>query len=189
MADAETIKAFVLASHFDLGKVQIMLAEDSTLLMAAHEWGPGDLENGIGAAAHVGNKAIAEYLLAQGAAENICTAAMLGQLDAVQQYLDTDPTLANARGAHGISVMFHAVMSGSTDVTSLLKAKGCTEGYSHALHAAINHGHGHMVTWLLENGATELDVFNYQGKTPVERALESDQPEIAELLRQYGATH
>ncbi|MBZ0293869.1 MAG: ankyrin repeat domain-containing protein [Anaerolineae bacterium] len=189
MPAAETVKEFVLASHFDLNKVQTMLAEDPTLVAFAHEWGPGDLEDGIGAAAHVGNVAIAEYLLSQGAPGNICVSAMLGKLDEVRDYLSADPSLANARGAHGISVMFHAAMSGSTEITSLLKEKGCTEGYSHALHGAINHGHQNMVEWLLENGATELDVLNYQGKTPVARALESDQLQIAELLRQHGASH
>ena len=185
---AETIKEFVIAAHFDFAKVQAMLAEDPALLKLEHEWGPGDFESPIGAAAHVGNRKIAEFLLAQGAPGNICVAAMLGHEDEVRAWLDADPALANACGAHGIPLMFHAAMSGSTGLADTLKAAGCEEGYSDALHAAIMHGHGEMVRWLLENGATELDVQDFRGRTLLQHAQESEQPEIAALLREYGAT-
>lgn len=183
----ETIREFVIAAHFDLAKVKAMLLADASLLNVEHQWGPNDFESGIGAAAHVGSRAIAEFLLSQGAPSNICVAAMLGQTDEVRRYLDGDASLANARGAHGISLMFHAAMSGDTAVTGLLRERGCVEGYDDALHAAISRGHKDMVVWLLDNGATDLQVQNYQGKTPLQNAVDSNHPEIADLLRQRGA--
>jgi ankyrin repeat protein len=183
----ETIKEFVIASHFDLAKVKTMLAEDPALLNVEHQWGPNDFESGIGAAAHVGNRPIAEFFLAQGVASNICVAAMLGRADEVKAYLAGNSSLANARGAHGIPVMFHAAMSGNTAVTDLLRDNGCTEGYSAALHGAISYGHKNIVVWLLDNGVTDLQVQDYRGKTPLQNAIDSNQPEIADLLRERGA--
>ncbi len=186
--DPDMIREFVIAGHFNLEKVTDMLAKEPQLLMAEHQWGPDDFETCIGAAAHVGNRPIAEFLLDQGATSNICVAAMLGQVDEVAAYLQADPAQANARGAHNITVMFHAAMSGNTALTELLKGHGCTEGYSYAIHAAINCGHVHMVDWLLNNGKIDLTVQDYQGKTLLQNAEESEQPTIAAMLRQRGAT-
>lgn len=184
----ETIREFVLAAHFDLEKVKDMLAAQPELLMAVYDWGESGLEDGLGAAAHMGNRAIAQFFLSQGAPLTICVAAMLGNLDEVRVMLEKEPALANARGAHGITLMFHAAMSGNLELVALLKQAGGTEGYSAALHGAIHHRHTTMVEWLLENGAVALDVQNFQGKTSLQRAEETEQPVIADLLRRYGAT-
>ncbi len=184
----DPIREFILASHFQLDKVKAMLDENPALLRAAYQWGENDFEDGLGAAAHVGNRAITEFFLSQGVPSTICVAAMLGRLDEVKAYLDQDPALVNARGTHGISLMFHAAMSGKLDLVDLLYARGCTEGYDAALHGAINFGHTEMVAWLLDHGATRLDVPNFQGKTPLERAEEEGLSEIADLLRARGAT-
>jgi len=184
----DTIKAFVTASHFNLSKVREMLADNPALLNVEYEWSPGDWESGIVAAGHMGSRPIAEFFLERGAPLNICVAAMLGRLDDVRAFLERDATLANARGAHQITVMFHAAMSGSTEVASLLKSYGCSEGYSYALHGAINFGHRNMVEWLLDNGAQNINAPNYEGKTPLKVALETGQTEIADLLRTRGGT-
>jgi ankyrin repeat protein len=184
----EMVKEFVIASHFDLPKVQAMLKDEPALLTVVHDWGESGLEDGIGAAAHVGNRKIAEFFLAQGVPLNICVAAMLGRAEDVKAFLELDPALANARGAHGIPVMFHAAMSGNTEVADLLRQHGCNEGYSAALHGAIAHRHKNMVAWLLDNGATELEALDFQGKTPLQQATETNQADIADLLRQHGAT-
>src|SRR5688572_20161515 len=81
----DPVKAFVLAAHSDLDTVQKMLADRPELLNIEYDWGAmGGLETPIGAAAHVGNRAIAEFLLAKGAPSNICVAAMLGKDDEVK---------------------------------------------------------------------------------------------------------
>jgi ankyrin repeat protein len=131
----------------------------------------------------MGNREIAEFLLEQGAPNNICTAAMLGQEDEVQAMLEADPSLANARGAHGITVMYHAAISGDTYIADLLKGYGCREGYSQALHAAVKFEQEKMVRWLLVNMANPLD---FNQKTPLQIALEKGNAQIADLLREHG---
>ena len=114
---------------------------------------------------------------------------MLGRTADVREMLARDPALANARGAHGITVMYHAAMSGVTDIPDMLKDAGCKEGFSYALHGAIAFGHEAMVRWLLENGAADVSVRDYENKTPLERATERNQAAIIELLQQFSAAH
>jgi ankyrin repeat protein len=184
----ELIKEFVTASHFDLSRVQAMLADNPALLNVQYEWSPGDWESGIMAGAHMGSRAIVEFFLSQGVPLDICSAAMLGRTADVKTFLDSDPALANARGAHQITLMFHAAMSGDTALTELLKSAGCTEGYSYALHGAINYRHTGMVEWLLDNGVQNINAPDYQGKTPLKSALDQGHTAIADLLRSRGAS-
>lgn len=178
----DQIKEFVFAAHGDFEKVKSLLAQEPRLLKGRYlEFD----ESGLEAASHVGNRQIAEYLLSKGETLTICSAAMLGLADQVAEFLEADPSLANARGAHGISLMFHAALSGNTIVTDLLIAHGGGEGLDQSLHAAVRLGHLDMTRWLLERGA-DLDVKNFQGKTPLEVALEQDDAQIVELLQKHS---
>jgi ankyrin repeat protein len=190
MTDAltpERIRAFVLSAHGNLAKVQAMLAETPALLTAAHQWGENDFEDGLSAASHAGSKPIAEFLLQQGAPLTVCAAAMLGRIHEMTAFIEADPKQANARGAHGIPILFHAAMSGSREVVDYLYTHGCTEGYSFALHAAINAKDAAMVGWLLDHGASDLTVKNWEGKSLLQKAQENNLPEVVELLRSRGA--
>ncbi len=62
----ELVREFVMAAHGDLEKVQELLAESPSLLHASYNWGGSDWESALGAAAHVGRKDIALYLLEKG---------------------------------------------------------------------------------------------------------------------------
>lgn len=183
----EIIREFVIAAHFNLEKVRTMLADQPALLTVQHQWGENDFEDGLGAASHVGNRPIAEFFLAQGVPLSICAAAMLGRTSDVAAFIQADAKQANAHGAHAIPILFHAAMSGDTALTDLLLASGCNEGFDDALHAAIMYGHDNMFNWLLENGATDLQVLNYEGKSPLKKAVELGHSAIADTLRGRGA--
>ncbi len=176
----EQVERFVLAAHGDFPIVQTLLAENPALLDA--KWQRFD-EAAIEAAAHMGRREIAEHLLAAGASSNICVAAMLGRTEEVAAFLKDDPSFANAKGAHGIPVMFHAAYSGKTEIADLLLAHGGGEGLGAALHAAIRPGHEAMVRWLLDHGA-DPNTPDFEGKTPLRVATELGRAEIADLLRE-----
>jgi len=179
----ELVEQFVISAHFNLARVKELYGQHPELLNV--KWEKFD-ESALAAASHTGQRAIAKYLLAKGAPMVVCTAAMLGDAGAVTSFLQDDPSLANARGAHDIPIMFHAAMSGQTDVTELLLEHGGGEGIDSALHGAIMYGHTEMVKWLLAHGATDVNVPNYEGKTPLKVAVERDNQEIAEVLREHG---
>jgi len=183
----EIIREVVIAAHFNLEKVRAMLADKPALLTVQHQWGENDYEDGLGAASHVGSRPIAEFLLEQGAPMSICAAAMLGRKADVAAFIQADATQANARGAHSIPILFHAALSGNTDLANLLLDAGCNEGFDDALHAAITYDHLDMVNWLLQHGATDLQVLNYEGKTPLKKAVELGHTAIADILRSRGA--
>lgn len=179
----ELVQPFVLAAHTDLGKVQELYAEHPELLDVP--WQPVN-ETAIQAASHMGRRDIAEWLLERGAPLRIYTAAMLGRTETVAALLAADPSLANARGAHGISLMYHAAMSGETAIPELLLARGGGEGMDGALHGAVAFGRLPMVEWLLAHGATNPNAPNFEGKTPLRAAIEKGYPEIADILRAHG---
>lgn len=110
---AAVVKEFVMAGHGQLHKIKEMLTQTPSLLNAAWDWGGGDFETALGGAAHMGNRAIAEFLIAQGARIDIFAAAMLGNLEIVQTMLALHPALQYARGPHGITLLTHAHKGGS----------------------------------------------------------------------------
>jgi hypothetical protein len=110
---ADLVRAFVIAGHGDLEKVTAMLAETPSLINATWDWGGGDYETALGGAAHVGQRVIAQYLLAHGARFDLYAAAMLGQLDVVRAVLTANPAARFSPGAHGIPLLAHALRGGS----------------------------------------------------------------------------
>jgi hypothetical protein len=109
---AELVQEFVGVAHGNLDRVTELLAQEPALSNAAWDWGGGDFETGLGAAAHMGRHGIALYLLAHGARFDLFAAAMLGQLEIVRTVLAAQPELRNTRGAHGIPLLVHAQMGG-----------------------------------------------------------------------------
>lgn len=183
----ERIREFVLAGHGDLQKVQALLEETPELLNLAHEWRPGDTETAIQAAAHVGHREIALYLLAKGAPLEISTAAMLGQLETVRNMLQREPALAQHKSAHGIPLLPHAALSSQVEMLQLVWTHQAREGSSMALGLAVGRGYSDAVRWLLENANPDLSWQNFQGKTPLQLATEGGHTTLADLLRQHGA--
>jgi hypothetical protein len=110
--DPRVVRAFVGDAHSDLDAVRRMLTDEPALANAAWDWGGGDWETALGAAAHMGRRDIAEYLIEHGARIDIFAAAMLGHVDVVRALLDAHPALVDAIGPHGIPLAAHAEQGG-----------------------------------------------------------------------------
>jgi hypothetical protein len=124
--DPELVAEFVLKAHGDLGVVKQLLDSEPAIVNAAWDWGGGDWETALGAAAHVGRRDIAEHLLEHGARMDVFAAAMLGETEIVRAMLEAQPTLRDARGPHGIPLLAHAEAGGEQagKVLDLLQAVG-----------------------------------------------------------------
>jgi hypothetical protein len=107
------VSEFVGKAHGDLDRVRQLLEQHPTLVNAAWDWGDGDWETGLGAAAHVGRRDIALYLIENGARMDIFAAAMLGYLDVVRATLEAVPQARTWRGPHGIPLLAHAEAGGA----------------------------------------------------------------------------
>ena len=123
--DPEQEQQFVNDAHGDLDSVTRMLDEEPGLLNACWDWGGGDWETGLGAAAHMGRRDIAELLLGRGARIDLFAAAMLGKLDIVKTVVEDDPAVIDRKGPHGISLMSHARKGGkaAAEVVKYLKSR------------------------------------------------------------------
>jgi len=102
------VQDWVVFAHMDLPMVKKLLEREPGLLNATMDWGGGDWETALGAAAHMGRHDIAEFLLEKGARIDIFCAAMMGLVDAVKAFLTLQPNLIDARGPHGFTLHFHA---------------------------------------------------------------------------------
>jgi len=118
--EPETVKAFVAASHGDFDTVRHLLQEAPSLVNAAWDWGGGDWETGLGAAAHMGRRQIALLLLEHGARLDVFAAAMLGYFDVVSVVLSDFPSMRDATGPHGIPLVEHA-RAGGEDARAVLE--------------------------------------------------------------------
>ena len=106
------VKDVVALSHSNLAKVKEMVQQHPALAKASWDWGYGDHETALGAASHVGQRAIAEFLLENGAPPTLFSATMLGQLDVVKAFMAATPGLQKIRGPHSLSLMVHAKAGG-----------------------------------------------------------------------------
>ena len=74
----------------------------------------------------MGNREIAELLLASGAQPTMFSAAMLGQLDVVRAFVAASPSAQRIRGPHGITLLAHAKAGGAAaaEVVKYLETLG-----------------------------------------------------------------
>jgi len=118
--DATLVQEFVGNAHGNFARVKELLEQEPALINATWDWGGGDFETALGAAAHMGNKQIANYLLEHGARLDIFAAAMLGKLEVVKAALEAYPEMVNTPGPHGIPLITHAE-AGGDDAKSVLE--------------------------------------------------------------------
>jgi hypothetical protein len=114
--DPDLVRDLVNHSHGDLGRVRELLRLQPALVNAAWDWGGGDWETGLGAAAHMGRRDIALHLLDNGARLDIFAAAMLGELEIVRAMLVAFPEARHWLGPHGIPLSKHAEAGGDAAI-------------------------------------------------------------------------
>ena len=106
------VEEFVRVAHSDLDHTKELLEDEPGLVNATWDWGGGDFETALGAAAHMGRNDIANYLLENGARLDMFAAAMLGNLDIVKAALNAYPDALKTPGPHGIPLIAHAQAGG-----------------------------------------------------------------------------
>lgn len=119
---SELVQEFVGKAHGDLPRVKELLAREPALANAAWDWGDGDWETALGAAAHMGRKDIAEALLASGARIDIYAAAMLDKIEIVRAVAEDDPQAVHRLGPHGIPLIAHAKAGEAERVLEFLRS-------------------------------------------------------------------
>lgn len=110
--ERDLVRDFVADAHGGLEAVRTALAGEPALANASWDWGGGDWETGLGAAAHVGRRDLAELLLAHGARLDVFAAAMLGETEVVRAILAAQPNMRDSLGPHGIPLRAHAKAGG-----------------------------------------------------------------------------
>jgi len=183
----ETIDQFVGNAHGNLAVVKQLLKKYPSLITADASW----TETAVQAATQTGQVEIVRYLIDHGADYDICTAAMLGNLDCMDDFLKEDPDLINARGAHGIPLLYFPVIHARIEVAEYLFRHGAdpnavSPGGITPLHGAVMFNQPKMAEWLLGCGANPNP--KYDGKTPLAMALEKKLTELIEVLRLRGGT-
>ena len=118
--DEANVQAVVTNAHGDLEAVRKLVDAQPSLANACWDWGGGDWETALGAAAHTGSRDVAEYLIDRGARIDVFAAAALGETAIVRAMLDAFPQLIDATGPHGIPLRVHAEIGGADDVLALL---------------------------------------------------------------------
>ncbi len=118
--DPNLVREIVGASHGNFARVREAVEKQPALACASMDWGFGDWETCLDAAAHVGNKPIADLLLVHGARPTIFSAAMMGQIDAVKAFIAARPGIQKTYGPHGITLMSHA-RAGGADAAAVVE--------------------------------------------------------------------
>jgi hypothetical protein len=120
------VRDAVVASHGNVKRIRELVDAHPAMARAAYDWGFGDWEDCLGAASHVGNREIAEYLISKGARPTIFSAAMLGQLEAVKAFVAAQPGVQRIPGPHSIPLLAHAKAGGpaAAAVYSYLESLG-----------------------------------------------------------------
>jgi hypothetical protein len=131
--EARLVAEVVGKSHRDEARVKELVKAHPALVNAWWDWGFGDWESPLGAASHVGQRGIAEFLLENGARIDIFAAAMLGLTDVVKAFVSAQPGVQRRHGPHGITLLAHAKAGGppAADTVAYLTALGDADvGYT-----------------------------------------------------------
>lgn len=137
--DLKAVAEVVGAAHFDEKRVRELVKGQPELVNAWWDWGYGDWESPLGAASHVGERGIAEFLLENGARIDIFAAAMLGQTRVVKAFVESKPGIQRTLGPHNITLLSHAEAGGeqAKEVADYLKSLGDAENGPKAIELTL----------------------------------------------------
>jgi Ankyrin repeat len=155
--DAAVVREMVTVAHGNVARVKELVAARPALARAAWEWGYGDWETALGAASHVGNREIAELLLANGAQPTMFSAAMLGHLDVVKAFVAASPGAQRIRGPHSITLLAHAKAGGAAaaEVVRYLESLGDADRHNTNTALSEEEQAALVGTYMFGSGATE----------------------------------
>jgi ankyrin repeat protein len=116
-----------------------------------------------------------------------------GHRATLKSILDANPELINISSAGNRATPLHyATVAGRAWVTAELLRRGAdinaTNSFGNTpVHNAINNGNKDTMAELLK-AKPDLSIRNVEGQTPLEYAIARNRTELAELLRQAGAS-
>ena len=115
------VTEFVLAAHHDMDRVQEMVEEDARVVNSTLDMGNGDWESALDAAAHMGRKDIARFLIENGARlDFLYLAVMLDEVEIVRSILTAFPMAKNASSVHGFPLRHFAEFGKAEKVLAYL---------------------------------------------------------------------
>jgi hypothetical protein len=128
--DPALVREVVGAAHRDLAAVTRLVERSPELAKSQWDWGYGDWESPLDAASHTGQREIALFVLRHGARPTLFSAAMLGQLEVVRQFVVASPGIQATPGPHGIPLLAHAKAGGepAAAVVDYLVSVGGADG-------------------------------------------------------------
>jgi ankyrin repeat protein len=173
----------------DLAAVQRMLAAEPDLARAKSAQGVSPLLTAV----YSRRNEIRDFLLSLGTPLDLHEAAATGDLERVQQFIDSNPQRAKEYSTDGFPLIALAAVFGHSQVVYYLFENGADmnaaamngTGYN-ALTGAVASGHSEIVAWLLAHGADA----NYRygaGYSPALTAAANGHLEILKTLVEHGA--
>jgi hypothetical protein len=131
----DKVQATVGVAHGNLEQLRALVEELPLLANACWDQGGGDFETPLQAAAHMGRREIAEYLLSRNARPDLYASGMLGHLDIVKAAMSQNPRIHEVPGPHGFTLL-HCVKQGGAParpVYDYLIAQGVPEVFQRPL--------------------------------------------------------
>jgi hypothetical protein len=192
--DLDLVKDWVAKAHQrQIDPMKELLKREPGLLQSSWDWGSGDWESAMQAAAHTGSRDMALFLIDAGSRTDLFAATMLGELTLLKTTVETFAGSLQVRGAHGIPLLSHAVAGDAParNVFDFLLARGVDVNASAnngmtALMMAVQTGQKDTVRILLSKGA-DPKAKALNGNTPLALSLKRGDAEITQALKDAGA--
>ncbi len=143
-------------------------------------------------ALYVGQKRIADAILARDPTLDLHAAAAVGDFRRVQALVDADPTSVHTVSADGFPPLGLAAYTGHADIVEFLISAGANvnqagtnPGKFTALTGAVSQGHYRVAKILVDAGA-DVNYWYAGGFTPVLEAAANGDLQMLELLVSHG---